>query len=100
MEQYNVNLPSKEFVESNFNKIMAELAQLKEKNNSPRIEDKKYYRSKDLKRIFGLSDNTISDYRNKGIIPFTKLGEIYYYPVVQIEEILRSNSNFGKISNH
>lgn len=51
----------------------------------------KYYRNEDLKRLLGLSNNTIIKYRETGILPFTKLGEIYLYEVVQIEKILKDN---------
>lgn len=52
---------------------------------------KKFYRSEDLKKIFGLSNNTIIKYRQTSILPFTKLGDIYLYDVGKIDEILKSN---------
>lgn len=52
---------------------------------------KKFYRNEDLKKIFGLSNNTIIKYRQTGILPFTKLGDIYLYDVGKIDEILKSN---------
>lgn len=51
-----------------------------------------YYRNEDLKKIFGLSNNTIVKYRQTGILPFTKLGDIFLYDAVQIEKILHDNS--------
>jgi len=53
-----------------------------------------YYRNKDLKSIFGLSDNTIIKYRDKGIIPYSFLDNIFFYPKEKIESILRENSNW------
>jgi hypothetical protein len=53
--------------------------------------DKKYYRNNDLKNHFGLSPNTIIKYRDDGVIPFTKLGDIYLYEVVLISKILENN---------
>jgi len=99
MDNVNFNLPSKEFVEQNFNKIISELNSLKKQLNLTNRSEIKFYRNKDLKSVFGLSDNTIYEYREKGIIPYTKLGEIFYYPVQELNRILDSNSNFGKISN-
>jgi hypothetical protein len=96
MEQYNLSLPSKEFVENNFNKILDELASLK-KQIKPSNNEIKYYRNKDLKRIFGFSDNTISKYREEGTLPFTFFGEIPFYPVEEINRILEQNSNQGKM---
>lgn len=51
----------------------------------------KYYRNEDLKKIFGLSSNTIVKYRQTGIIPFTKLGDIFLYDARKIDKILRDN---------
>jgi hypothetical protein len=74
------------------------LEELKTKFNS--IEPpKRYYRNKHLKSYFGLSDNTIISYRDKNLLPFTKIGEIYYYPIAEIENILTQNSNFDFTSN-
>jgi hypothetical protein len=56
---------------------------------------KKYYRNSDLKTLFGMSDNTICTYRDKNIIPFSKIGEIYYYPINEIDNILQKNSNYN-----
>lgn len=51
----------------------------------------RYYRNEDLKKIFGLSNNTIIKYRQTGILPYTKLGDIYLYEVAKIEKILNEN---------
>jgi hypothetical protein len=56
-------------------------------NNIP-----KYYRNSDLKEIFNLSNNTIVKYRETGILPYTKLGDIYLYDVKAINAILKQNS--------
>ena len=52
----------------------------------------KYYRNNDLKRLFGLSNNTIVKYRETGLLPYTKLGEIFLYEVKELELILKYNS--------
>lgn len=51
----------------------------------------KYYRNQDLKKIFGLSSNTIIKYRETGILPHTKFGDIYLYEIKEIEGILNAN---------
>lgn len=51
----------------------------------------RYYRNEDLKRIFGLSNNTIIKYRQTGILPYTKLGDIFLYEANKIEKILSEN---------
>jgi hypothetical protein len=59
--------------------------------NPSNAKSKKYYRNSDLRNIFGLSSNTIIKYRETGILPFTKLGDIYLYEVKAIENILNEN---------
>ncbi len=51
----------------------------------------KYYRNEHLKKIFGLSNNTIIKYRVTGILPYTKLGDIFLYEASKIEKILKNN---------
>lgn len=55
------------------------------------IKTKKYYRNEDLKTLFGLSNNTIVKYRQNGILPFTKLGDIFLYDAIKIDRILTQN---------
>lgn len=68
-----------------------------EKLNSKISHDKTlnplYYRNEDLKRIFGLSNNTIIKYRQTGILPYTKLGDIFLYDRNKIDKILQSNES-------
>ncbi len=52
----------------------------------------KYYRNADLKQLFALSNNTIVKYRETGLLPYTKLGEIFLYEVKIIDSILEENS--------
>lgn len=51
----------------------------------------RYYRNEDLKKIFGLSNNTIIKYRQTGVLPYTKLGDIYLYDTAIIEKIINEN---------
>lgn len=56
----------------------------------------RYYRNEDLKKIFGLSSNTIVKYRRTGILPFTMMGDIFLYDAAKIDKILRENSDGGR----
>ncbi len=67
------------------------LMKLEEKEN---LSQKRYFRNKDLKSVFGLSSNTISKYRDDGILPYTMLGEIYLYPIAEVEKRLKKNSSY------
>ena len=60
----------------------------------------KYYRARDLKELFGLTNNTIIKYRNDGILPYTLLGGVYLYDAKAIDEMLEQNkSNSGRRLN-
>ena len=61
------------------------------KSNNKNSNPQKYYRNADLRTLFGLSPNTIIKYRETGILPFTKLGEVYLYEVKAIDTILNNN---------
>ena len=57
----------------------------------------KYYRAKDLKELFGVTNNTIIKYRNDGTLPFTLLGGVYLYDANAIDKMLEQNkSNTGR----
>lgn len=96
MEKFEFNIPTVrsiqmllEPVHERLSNIEASLKQQKDKGKT-----KGYYRNEDLKELFGLSPNTIAKYRDKGILPFTKLGGVHLYEVSLIEAILRNNSIF------
>lgn len=74
------------------------LEEIKSKFDTIR-QPKKYYRNKDLKELFGMSDNTILTYRDKNIIPFSIIGELYFYPIADIDALLTKNSNFDLFGN-
>ena len=54
---------------------------------------KKYYRNEDLKREYKFSNNTIIKYRENGVLPFTKIGDIYFYDINEINKTLKQNSS-------
>lgn len=61
------------------------------KGQSQKTKPNRYYRNIDLKNIFGLSSNTIIKYRETGVLPYTRLGDIYLYEVSLIDKILIQN---------
>lgn len=52
-----------------------------------------YYRNEDLKKAFGFSSNTIVKYRQTGILPYTKMGDIFLYEASKIEKLLNKNGH-------
>lgn len=93
MQQTQFTLPSQEGINAQLAPIIELIIELKE-SISKFEKPLKYYRNQELKKVFGLSDNTIIKYRENNFIPYTQLGEIYFYPVDEINKILKKNSNF------
>jgi hypothetical protein len=93
MNEYKLNIPSIDSIRELMNPLSHEIKELKEILRNLQLEAK-YYRNKDLKTKFGMSDKTIQNYREHNIIPFTKIGEIFYYPVNQFNEAIKANSNY------
>ena len=87
-------------LESLLNPVLHKLVIIEKNLNKRTTYTKRgYYRNKDLKEKFGLSPNTIIKYRESGIIPFTMIGEVYLYPINQIDDILKMNSNWDLFHN-
>lgn len=61
------------------------------KSKIEKSKTNRFYRNSDLKLLFGLSPNTIIKYRETGVIPFTRLGDVYLYEATLIERILDNN---------
>ncbi|HXB44888.1 MAG TPA: helix-turn-helix domain-containing protein [Puia sp.] len=91
--QNQITIPTLESISEILRPLQNSINELNSKIDSLKPPTK-YYRNKDLKEIFGLSDNTIIEYRDNNIIPVTSIGNIYYYPVDKINEILKKNSNY------
>lgn len=87
-------------LESLLNPVLNKLDDIEKNLNKKTTTSKRgYYRNKDLKEKFGLSPNTITKYRESGIIPFTMIGEVYLYPINQLDSILEMNSNWDLFQN-
>jgi hypothetical protein len=95
MDSTEISIPSVRSIQlllepiySRLEAIENRIKQSYQKSNQPPV---KYYRNNDLKRLFGLSNNTIIKYRETGILPYTRLGDIYLYEVAAVEQILTNN---------
>lgn len=86
-------LIEEEVLKSYINEIKLAVDDLKSNHFNP--VRPKFYRNKEIKEIFGLSDGTIINWRKRNILPYTYIDKIYYYPVNQINELLKNNSNYN-----
>ncbi|MEZ0181899.1 DNA-binding protein [Flavobacterium oncorhynchi] len=73
--------------------VTARLETIDSKISMGKVLKPEYYRNEDLKKMFGLSNNTIIKYRQTGILPYTKLGDIFLYDSGKIDKILKSNQS-------
>jgi hypothetical protein len=93
-ENNEIMLPSlgsiKQLLEPIYSRLEAIESSIKQSYQKP-SSTPKHYRNNDLKQSFGLSNNTIIKYRETGILPYTKLGDIYLYDVRELDKILTLN---------
>ena len=89
----NFNIPTLEAIGQELLPILEALKRL-ELKTTKEPQRQEYYRNKDLKKKFKLSPNTIITYRENNTIPYTRIGEIYFYPVNAIDKILSDNANY------
>ena len=91
---HDIRIPTvhaiKHLLDPIFNKLDHIESQLSQ--SVPDTGSAKHYRNNDLKRLFGLANNTIIKYRQTGLLPYTKLGEVYLYEVKLIDAILKENA--------
>jgi len=52
-------------------------------------KQKKWLKTHEVLELLGMSDVTLQTLRNKGIIPFRKLGGICYYNVDELDEAMK-----------
>lgn len=53
-------------------------------------KNKKWLKTSEVLELLDMSDVTLQTLRNKGIIPFRKLGAICYYNVDELDEALKN----------
>jgi hypothetical protein len=80
-------------VEQLIEPVLLRLQTIDSKISQGKVLRPEYYRNEDLKKMFGLSNNTIIKYRQTGILPYTKLGDIFLYDSGKIDKILRINES-------
>lgn len=54
------------------------------------VPGQQWLRSRDMKKWLGVSPSTLYNMRQSGAIPYTQLGDTYFYPYEQIRQILES----------
>lgn len=74
------------------NRIFRELEELKQTSTT----DNRWLKSSDVKDLLGISHGKLQDLRDRGLIPFTKLGGVIFYDRIEIEKMLLKGMNTKK----
>lgn len=70
-------------------RIFKELEGLKQNSTT----ESRWLKSNDVKELLGISHGKLQDLRDRGLIPFTKLGGVIFYDRNEIEKMLLKNMN-------
>ncbi|WP_066218936.1 helix-turn-helix domain-containing protein [Formosa haliotis] len=60
-------------------------------SNKDKKEFKKHIRSSEVMNLLNISPGTLQNFRINGTIPYTKIGNIIYYKLTDIQKILEEN---------
>ncbi len=75
------------------NRIFKELQELKDSSYS---SENRWLKSNDVKELLDISHGKLQDLRDRGLIPFTKLGGVIFYDRIEIEKTLLKGMNKNK----
>ena len=70
-------------------RIFKELEGLKQNSTT----ESRWLKSNDVKELLGISHGKLQDLRDRGLIPFTKIGGVIFYDRNEIEKMLLKNMN-------
>ncbi len=61
--------------------------------SSGKLEQKKWLKSPEVRKLLGISAGTLQNLRINGTLPFSKISSLFYYPYDDIMKILERNMN-------
>ncbi len=61
--------------------------------SSGKLEQKKWLKSPEVRKLLGISPGTLQNLRVNGTLPFSKVGSLFYYPYDDIMKMLERNIN-------
>jgi hypothetical protein len=62
-------------------------------SSKPLESARKWYKTKDIEDLFGISKGKQQQLRNSKELPFTKIGKTIYYSSADIDQILEANKS-------
>ncbi|RFZ90120.1 DNA-binding protein [Mucilaginibacter conchicola] len=57
---------------------------------------KRWLKSFEVKELLHISTGTLHNLRTNGILPFTKIGGVVFYDMIEVEQILQNHTRFEK----
>lgn len=57
---------------------------------------KRWLKSFEVKELLHISTGTLHNLRTSGVIPFTKIGGVVFYDMIEVEHILENHTQFQK----
>lgn len=61
-----------------------------------RPKEKVWLKSYQVLKLLGISPNKLQDIRDKGLLPFTKIGGVFYYEQAEIDKMLESHKQVSR----
>lgn len=65
-------------------------------DNQDRPKGKVWLKSYQVLKLLGISPNKLQDIRDKGLLPFTKIGGVFYYDQEEIDRMLESHKQVNR----
>ena len=59
----------------------------------PGTLNKKWLKSYDLMKLLGVSHGTIQNFRDSGMLPFTKIGGVIFYDIDDVQKMIQDNKS-------
>ena len=69
-----------------FKKELFEL--LSSLNEKPTSDQQKWLKTADVKKMLGVASGTLNNLRSNGVLPYNKVGGLYYYRQEDVEKML------------
>lgn len=73
-------------------RIKGEIQKISMPNGPSGTDEIKHLRTRDVRRLLGISQNKLQEMRLKGQIPFIQVGATFFYPEKELAETLRKKS--------
>ena len=82
-----VEIITKEDLRSFKRELLSELKELIKENP---VEQPKWIKSPQVRKLLDISPGTLQNLRVNGTLPYTKIGGVVYYSMADIEKVLQS----------